>query len=79
MAKLYVKNKYTPIVLIALGLTFFYIFLVLYYIQMVDSYVDQYSLSLQKEGYSVEQADHNAEEKYGLIAKDRELTVNRED
>lgn len=64
MAILYVKNKYTPIVLIALVITLAYLILVLYYIQMVDYNVKQYSVSLQKEVSSVEQVDHNAVEKY---------------
>jgi hypothetical protein len=79
MAKLYVKNRYTPIVLTALGLTLVYVFLVLYYLQMVNNQVNQYSLSLQKEGYSIERADYNAEEKFGLIPRDKELTISQED
>jgi len=79
MAKLNGKNKYTPVVLSALGLTLVYIFLVLYYIQMVENHVKQYSLSLQKDGYSVEQADYNAEEKYGLVPWDREPKISQAD
>lgn len=45
--------------------------LVLYYVQMVDYQVKQYSLSLQKEGYSAEQADHNAVEKYGIMPENK--------
>ena len=79
MAKRYIKNKYTPFVLIALGLTLGYIFLVLYYIQMVEKHVEQYSLSLQKEGYSIEQADYDAEERYGLIPWNNSSTITQED
>lgn len=49
MVNLYFKNKYTPIVLISLGLSLIYIVLVFYYFQMIDDHAKQHSLYLQEE------------------------------
>lgn len=66
MAILYVKNKYTPIVLITLVITLAYIFLVLYYIQMIDNNIGQYSLPEQKGECSIKQAGHKGEDKKSI-------------
>jgi hypothetical protein len=46
---------------------------------MVENHVKQYSLSLQKEGYSIEHANYDAEEKYGFMPWNKELTITQED